>query len=173
MIAVTAPDRMSPAETTSTRATMIVAGWPKPSKAAEVGTRPRSTATMSAAKATRSYRNRPQIKRPKTAAKRAKSRIWSVVIAADPNGHGPTVQLLRSRNTPVGDGRADPQKRTGRVESMRRTAIVRLKIRSRRPVPSQRRRPVPRPAQSDTDGTLTVRKTRAVTSTAAIPSPGA
>ena len=54
VISRTAPERTSPAETTSTRATTRVAGWPKPEKAVSVGTTPRTTPSMSAAKATRS-----------------------------------------------------------------------------------------------------------------------
>ena len=50
----TAPERTSPAETTSTRATTSVAGWPNPAKASLAGTSPSRTATMSAPKATRS-----------------------------------------------------------------------------------------------------------------------
>ena len=54
VIRSTAPDRTSPAETTSTSATMIVAGWPKPENASLVGTTPSTTPVIRAAKATRS-----------------------------------------------------------------------------------------------------------------------
>ena len=50
----TAPERTSPAETTSTSATTSVAGWPKPANASLAGTSPSRTATISAPKATRS-----------------------------------------------------------------------------------------------------------------------
>ena len=54
VINITAPERTSPAETTSTSATISVAGWPKPSKAFLVGTTPSTTPAISAAKATMS-----------------------------------------------------------------------------------------------------------------------
>ena len=54
VISSTAPERTSPAETTSTSATTRVAGWPKPSKACLAGTTPSTTPAISAPKATRS-----------------------------------------------------------------------------------------------------------------------
>ena len=54
VIRKTAPERTSPAETISTSATTSVAGWPKPEKASLVGTRPSTTAIISAEKATMS-----------------------------------------------------------------------------------------------------------------------
>ena len=54
VISNTAPDRVSPADTISTSATTSVAGWPKPAKASLLSTTPSTTATISAAKATRS-----------------------------------------------------------------------------------------------------------------------
>ena len=50
----TAPERTSPAETTSTSATTMVAGWPKPLNALSVGTTPSTTPAISAENATRS-----------------------------------------------------------------------------------------------------------------------
>ena len=50
----TAPERTRPAETISTSATTIVAGWPKPAKAWSEGTTPSTTPTISALNATRS-----------------------------------------------------------------------------------------------------------------------
>ena len=50
----TAPERTSPAETTSTSATISVAEWPKPAKASFAGTTPSTTPTRRAVKATRS-----------------------------------------------------------------------------------------------------------------------
>ena len=59
VIRYTAPDLTNPAETTSTSATMIVAGCPNPEKASELGTTPVRTPISSAENATRSYRMRP------------------------------------------------------------------------------------------------------------------
>ena len=59
-ISSTAPEFARPRLTTSTMATITVAGCPKPAKAASVSTRPLKTAIVRAANAMRSYRIRPQ-----------------------------------------------------------------------------------------------------------------
>jgi hypothetical protein len=54
VISKTAPERTSPAEITRTSATTTTAGWPKPENAASAGTRPSTTDSRSAPKATMS-----------------------------------------------------------------------------------------------------------------------
>ena len=53
-IQATAPELTSPREMTSTIATTMVAGWPKPANAASRGTTPTTVARISAVNATRS-----------------------------------------------------------------------------------------------------------------------
>ncbi len=62
--AATAPVFSSAALITSTPATVITAGWPKPANAEALGTRPSSVVASSAAGATRSWRKRPQMNKP-------------------------------------------------------------------------------------------------------------
>ena len=76
----TAPVFCSPWLSTSTQATVITAGWPKPAKASAAGTRPATTQAISASKATISCRNRPQRNSAIVAVKIAKIRSCSVVI---------------------------------------------------------------------------------------------
>ena len=82
VIKYTAPERTRPDETTNTKATMIVAGCPKPENAEPVGTTPTITPIISAEKATISYRNRPHNRHKKTAPKRAKRMICCSVMWA-------------------------------------------------------------------------------------------
>ena len=58
----TAPEVCSPRLSTSTQATVITAGWPKPAKASSDGTRPAATQAISAPIATMSCRRRPDRK---------------------------------------------------------------------------------------------------------------
>jgi hypothetical protein len=80
VINYTAPERMRPDETTSTKATVIVAGCPKPEKEVPVCTTPTITPIIRAEKATMSYRNRPHNRHKKTAPKRRKRIICCLVM---------------------------------------------------------------------------------------------
>ena len=76
----TAPELTSPRETTSTSATMMVASLPNPANASSAGTAPAATPISSAAKATRSNRQRPHSISAKTQKKMAKRTVWSKVM---------------------------------------------------------------------------------------------
>ena len=79
--ASTAPALLSPLLMINTAATVMTAGWPNPENASLEGTKPPITAMTRAANATKSYRQRSQIKKTSAVASKTRSRsCWLVTI---------------------------------------------------------------------------------------------
>ena len=78
--ASTAPEVCNSRDSTSTQATAMAAGWPKPAKAASLGTRPAITDANRVATATTSCRHLPQANNTTVATRMAQSSVCSLVI---------------------------------------------------------------------------------------------